>query len=297
MWGRCPRWGRLLLVAVLNLAVWVGLAVGVAMVNSDGVNLGIETIMRSGQATAMTYLQQLPAGRRAVEAEALAGYAAQKPSGDEIAEPKPAGMVATQDVSSPAGSYEAQSAASQASASSESSNTAAGGYAPAVADPAALAGSGKMSGVLVLSDPGFSGLMRAGSAVERAARGERVEIRYKEAALNEQIAALLADTPNLPYHDVRVSLRPDSIAVSGNVTVLGLGVSAELLGMLVAEDCAPQMDVHAVSVGGVLTPRFIKNQASSIVLRALDWYPPDAPLCLDRIELAEGSVTVYGYRR
>jgi hypothetical protein len=257
----------------------------------------------------MAYLQQAPAARAAAEVLATGGSADLQPSGDKLLEPEPGETAAARDVTSGASSYEAppvgksdgSSEAQGSSALLESSAALAaadaGGDAPPVDGRAVLAASGSGSGALVLSDPNFAGLMQPGSVLERAAPGKRVEIHYDEATLNQEIAALLAETSGLPYHDVRVSLRSDRIALSGGVTVLGFGVSAELLGMLVPEDCAPRMEVHAVSVGGVLTPRFVKNQASALVLRALEWYPPDAPLCLDRIDLGEGSVTVYGYRR
>lgn len=291
MCGRCPRWGWLLLVAVANLAVWVGLAVGVATLAGDPGNVGIEALMRRGEGTAAAYLHQPTPSMLQAAGETVAAIITYEVDGSEIVEPERAGVIPEEDQE-----WLAPSPVPPLPAGTGLPTAQAAATAPVAAPEATPAPSGAASS-LVLSDPGFSGLMQAGSSMELAPRGQRVEIHYEEAALNEEIAALLAGAGDLPYRNVRISLHSDRILVTGEVTVLGLHMNAELLGTLIAEECALRMDIQGLSVGGVLTPRFMKNQASTIAVQALDWYPADSPVCLDEVVLGNGAVTVYGYRR
>ncbi len=314
MCGRCPRWGWLLLIATANLVVWLGLAYAVATLAGDGVNLGMEAYLRQGQATAVTYLGTGQAARTSTAQARAAG----------LAEPTTLGnppLDAGEPVSSPSSARPASpsaeplpgsdlfSAGPQSASPTEPGQ--AGGEArpsqPAGATrPAQAAGGAQAASAsaqvasgrpIVLAEPAFRELMAANSSLEQAGSGRQVRIHYLEETLNQEIAALLAANPGLPYGDVRVHLQPDRVVVSGRVVVLGLDLNAELLGTLLAENCEPRVDVQAVSVGGLLTPRFIKNQASALVFKALDWYPPDAPLCLEQIVVEDGALTVYGYRR
>jgi hypothetical protein len=81
------------------------------------------------------------------------------------------------------------------------------------------------------------------------------------------------------------------------VTVLGFDVGATVRGVVLVEGCLPRIELQEVSVGGFLTPGFVKDEVTQMVLGALDFYPPDSALCLERIVLEDGAVTVYGYRR
>jgi hypothetical protein len=274
-------------VAVANLVLWVGLAVGVAMLASDSMNLGIETLVRSGEATAVAYLRQTPAVRADVERKAQGAIAAQ-----DVAGPEARGTAAA-----PAISGEGQAGRAPLPVTTAGMDDGLPAVDEAATRAGVQAGQEPAPSPLVLSDPGFTGLMQAGSAVELAARGQQVEIYYDEATLNQEIADLIAESGDLPYTNVRLSLNHDRVLVTGVITVLGLRVNAELLGVPVIEDCGLEMDVQALSIGGLLTPRFIKNQASTVALQALDWYPSNSPVCLEAIALDDGSLTVYGYRR
>lgn len=318
MCGRCPRWGRLFFLAALNLAVWLGLAVGVARLAGEDMNLGIEQLVRRGQATAVSYLRLPPAGRPdtvpagagAVVAQSRPGAAVEQ-IGAASGEPRIDGAQPGGQMDGPpieAGELDVELLTPQ---SGTAVTAAPGAAAPASTDVPVLSGSALaplppaeatriaagLAQALILSDPAFSGLMANGSSVEAAAQGQRVEIQYGESRLNQEIAALMAQTEDLPYDDVQLSVHSDRVLVTADVSVLGIGVKTELLGQLVVDECALRMEVSAVSVGGVLTPRFIKNAASDTALRALNWYPADSPLCLDRVVTGEGRLTLYGYRR
>jgi hypothetical protein len=131
----------------------------------------------------------------------------------------------------------------------------------------------------------------------RSAAGRPVQIRYSEASLNRQVAALLASYPDLPYQNLQVDLRRDQVILKGNVTVMGFQVKAEVQGIVTARDCLPQAEITRISIAGVLTPGFIRDSIEAMVVDSLSSYPTDYPLCLEQIVLEEDRVTIYGSRR
>jgi hypothetical protein len=155
---------------------------------------------------------------------------------------------------------------------------------------------------LLMRDLQFSDLVYMDQEMGRSAVGRPVQIRYDEETLNQEIVGLLqrqreSSQDPLPYQNVNVDLRRDHVVVTGDVTLLGFEVSTEIMGTVIAMDCLPQMDIQSVSVGGALTPGFVKNQIRELLMDALKWYPANHPLCLEQIILEEDRATIYGYRR
>lgn len=246
---------------------------------SDEMNLGLEKYLRERQATAVARLGQpstAQAGTALGSVEPLGALSG--PGGQAMAgapSPSPVEVVETQAVTSqgaPTPPPEPQGATGQGSGSLASSP-------------------------LVLSDPEFDSLGQVDAEMAQSAVGRRVQIRYGEAALNREIAILIAQSSDLGFRDVQVNLDPDKAVVTGDVTVMGFDVGARVEGVIIVENCLPRLDIRSVSVGGFLTPGFVKDEVTQMVLGALDWYPPDSALCLEQIVLENGMVTVYGYRR
>ncbi len=270
----------LTVLAVSNLVLWLAVAVGVGLLASDDMNLGLEGFLRERQATVVARLSQPPAARPGMvpgSAVSLGGQAsgAEGQALGSAPTPSPAAVVELQAVVEP------------------------GTPAPAPGGQEWTAqNSGELvSSPLVLSDPGFKSLARVNAEMAHSTIGRVVQIRYGEAALNREIAILVAQSSDLGFRDVQVNLDRDRVIVTGDVTVLGFDVGAEVQGMVVAKNCLPKIEFQTVSVGGLLTPGFVKDRVTEMVLGALDWYPPDSALCLERIVLEDGAVTVYGYRR
>ena len=131
----------------------------------------------------------------------------------------------------------------------------------------------------------------------RSAPNRAVQIRYQEEALNREIATLWTNNPDLPFRDVHVDLQRNRAVITGRTTVLGFQVNAAVTGNVSVHECQPQLEIETVSVAGVLTPKFVKDQVEEMILEAVAWYPADYPLCLEQIVLEETRATVYGYRR
>jgi hypothetical protein len=161
----------------------------------------------------------------------------------------------------------------------------------------AVAGRANVSSPLLLVDPEFHSLAALDAEMERSAPGRPVQIRYQEAALNQEIAFLWLNNPALPFRDVEVDLRHNGVAISGKMTVFGFPVEALVEGAVIARDCVPCLEVENVSVAGITTPRFVRARVVAIAQEAMAWYPADYPLCLEQIVLEETRATFYGYHR
>jgi hypothetical protein len=295
---RHARWNRLTLFALANLMCWIGLAVVAELAIGDHVNLGVETLLREGQATAVAAWKRAPqkalAPSTAAEAAAQVSSPAQA-DGQPLTETAEGGPAATVAFSAPlalAGGSEAIAApaASMVSAAPSASSVPSGltPEQPAVT---------LVSSPLALADPDIKSLGRLDAEMARSAPGRDVQIRYHEDALNREIVALWTDSPGLPFRNVRVDLKDGHVIVTGKTTVLGLGVNAKATCSLAVQDCLPRLQIESVSVAGVVAPEFVKERIAEMLLEAMTWYPANYPLCLEQIVLEEAQATVYGHCR
>lgn len=284
------RWSWLTLLAIVNLACWVGGAVVVGLVVGERVDLGVETLIRQGQATAASAWQRASQSvARSTATPSLSTPTVISPQGEAIT----AGSTATPASPTPSTSRSTSRAGAPPAP--------AGTPAVALVPPADLPGpepeATLVSSPLLLADPEITDLSALDAEMSRSASDRAVQIRYQEETLNRQIAALWRKNPELPYRDVQVDMQPGRIAVTGRLTVLGFAVNAKLLGNVVAQDCVPALEVESLSVAGLMTPKFVKDQVQEMIFEAMAWYPKDHPLCLQEIVLEDSQATVYGYRR
>ena len=94
-----------------------------------------------------------------------------------------------------------------------------------------------MTQPLILADPQFTNPAGLNQEMEQSAEGRAVQIRYSETALNQEIQTLLQNNPKLPYRNVYLDLQRDQAVVTGDVTVLGLQVGAEVVSAVEGQDC------------------------------------------------------------
>lgn len=209
----------------------------------------------------------------------------------EETETPPASPSASPPASPSAGSPGSTTAAGQRAAASGQ------GIAAGVVQPTPEPTQTLLSKPLLLADPEFHNLAGLNAEMARSVPGRVVQIRYQEATLNREINLLCEKNPDLPFRTVLADLRHNQVALSGQITVLGFQVDAWVTGTVVVRDCRPQIEIESITVAGVLTPQFIRDQIEHEVLKAMDWYPVDYPLCLEQIVLEETRATIYGYRR
>lgn len=285
MSNRNARWLVLTLFALVNLACWAGAAAAVGLVVSPTLNLGLETLVREGQATAVAAwerVEQQPSNPAATPAEA---DLVPVPAGTETTGDGPPATVSSPGTVAPANTPQPDTTRAADTGTTPDSLPTSQPEATLVSKP------------LLLADPEISNLALLDAEMARSAPDRAVQIRYQEAALNAEIAALWRNNPELPYRNVWVDLMRDQVVVTGKITVLGFEVSAEVTGEIAAQDCVPTLAIERVTIAGVMTPKFVRDQVKDMVLDAMTWYPADYPLCLEQIVLEETHVTVYGYRR
>lgn len=283
MFERVSRWSFLIIFASCNLAIWLVAAVVVALVASDRVDLGVETLIRERQATVAVVWEHVVSGTP--QAAAGATYETGAPASLQTQPAKPANGSPAQALPTSMAVLPAETAPGRTDQATPTPDPG----APAIATP--------VSSPLLMSDLEFSNLMRLDQEMNRSAVGRAVQIRYDEAALNSEIHTLLENNPQLPYDNVHVDLARERVSVTGDVTMLGFTLSTKVAGSVVAVDCLPHMEIESISVSGILTPGIVKDQIKAMLGEALKWYPADYPLCLEEIVLEEGRATVYGHRR
>jgi hypothetical protein len=308
MFNRESRWYLLTALALVNLIVWVLIAGIVGLIVSDRIDMGVETLMRQGQATAVCAWDNLSKGITSPGTQATATDAeiARAPRPDAEEETPVAEAVAT-DTPLPLAPTDANAEGgptSPAYRTPQGLPTATDYVLPTAtppqegkATPTAVPTPELLTAPLLLSDPAMTSLSSLEAEMDRSASGRLVRIEYEEEALNREVATLIQENPDLPYRDVQVDMKRDGVVLSGKVTVLGFRMDAKATGTVSVENCLPQLQVEQVSLGGILTPRFVKDEVEKLLLEAMDWYPADHPLCLEQIVIEETKATVYGHRR
>ena len=283
--SRNLRWMLLTLFAVANLVFWAGVAVAVGLAVRPGLDMGMEALIREGQATAAAFWDQR-------------GQPAPSPTATPVqvgADPLPAATRSPGD--QPLAAVVTPTSPDPASTSLPEATRSAGSTAEPTGQPAASPVATLVSSALLLADPAISNAAIFDAEMARSAPERPVQIRYQESMLNAEIAALWQNNPDLPYRDVWVDLQRDQVVITGRITVLGFGVKGKVTGQVVARDCVPVLEIKKMEIAGVLTPSFVLDQVQAMVLEAMAWYPADYPLCMEHIVLEETRATVYGYRR
>lgn len=306
MSSRIPRWSCLAALAACNLAFWLVVAIGVGLLASDKVDLGLESSLRAGQATIVALWQQVPPTASPGAAPGSANPTELPPLGEQKL---PVEQTVTSTSSTPTRTPVSiqrsfpptmpprPSARNTPALAAETTPQAGTAPTPVPLPPTATPPPALSSNLLPLADPDATDLMQLDAEMSRSASGRPVQIRYSEAGLNREIGTLLAQNPGLPYQNVYTDLKHDAVVLSGQVTVMGFQVETEVSGRVTAQNCQPQIEIETISVAGLTTPGFVREGIKDIVLESLDWYPADYPLCLEQIVLEEDWLTVYGSRR
>ena len=285
MSSRNLRWLLLSLFAVVNFVCWVGVAAAVGLAVRPGLDLGLEAFIREGQATAAAIWEQRgqpPAYATATREE---GGANPEPAATRARGEEPFAAVVT-----PGNPGAASTPGPESTREAES------GPVP-ISSPTASPVPTLASRPLLLADPAISDTAAMDAEMERSAPERPVMIRYEEAMLNAEIAALWRNNPSLPYRDVWVDLQRDGVAISGRITLMGFEVRVTVLGQVTAQDCVPVLEIDHLGIEGVLTPSFVHDEVEKLVLEPMTWYPADYPLCMEQIVLEETGATIYGHRR
>jgi hypothetical protein len=329
------RWYRLTLIAVGNLVLWVVIAAVVGLLVSDQVDLGFETKLRQVQTTAVAAWKGLWEGKLALPGRATPratdpspalpspatrqpGLAAAVTGSEPYPSPTPlpttGGATAVPPAAEPSATDAPAASASSTAAGTLPSSTAPLPPRSEATTGAAAVGTGQgttqsdgrptpepttllLIRPLLLADPEFHDLAALNAEMARSAPGRVVQIRYQEAMLSQEIRILCENNPDLPLRNVQVDLRRDQLILTGQTTFFGFQINARVSGTIAVRDCRPEIEIHTVTMAGILTPPIVQDQIEQQILEAMTWYPADYPLCLEQIVLEETRATIYGYRR
>jgi len=150
---------------------------------------------------------------------------------------------------------------------------------------------------LVITDPSLTDRELLEQQFQEAQVGRRLVILVHDDHLEREIAAYLATQPEAPYRNVTVRFTPGVVELGGEVEVLGLWVPATIRGQVKVSDCRPEATITELEVGGLLTPRWIRDYVTDLVYDALDLYPDDLLVCLESVQIKEREALVEGTKR
>ena len=85
-----------------------------------------------------------------------------------------------------------------------------------------------VSSPLIIADPTLDDLYPLAEEILNSPSGRAVYLILHQEHLNQQIALLEAEEPDMPYHDIAVSFLPGEVRVAGQTDVLGLSIGVEL---------------------------------------------------------------------
>lgn len=151
---------------------------------------------------------------------------------------------------------------------------------------------------VTLIDPSLTESESLTKQLEAMPVGQRIVVVLHDDHFTQELAAYLATNPQAIYRDVNVRFLPGQVEVQGQIRVLGVWIPATVWSDLQVEHCRIKAPITDFSVGGVLTPSFLRDEAGKLVQseleKALDDLFKSLPVCLERIEVSEGVATAEG---
>ena len=131
--------------------------------------------------------------------------------------------------------------------------------------------------------------------------GQDVVLVIHDDHFTQELAAYLAAKPQAVYRDVDVRFSPGQVQVQGEIRVLGVWVRATVWGDLRAQDCHVRSPITDLSVGSLLTPAIVRQEARRLIQSELDKALDDLfktlPVCLERIEILDGIAIAEGTKQ
>jgi hypothetical protein len=128
----------------------------------------------------------------------------------------------------------------------------------------------------------------------RDAVGESFSLLVTDQMAAETIAWFIEPRPNLPFSHPQVEIRPDGVAGSGLIHVMGLRTPVWGRATVRLIDGKPVGTVEELHVAGSATPRFVLDA----IARAQGVYDElDLPIEITHLELREGEALIEGVYR
>ena len=131
-----------------------------------------------------------------------------------------------------------------------------------------------------------------------AAQGPGIPFRvtFTEGEIEELIADSLAQQPEVPVRNVRVSLRPGDAALAGQVQISGLWLDATVHGDVTARDGRPVVTITQVNLGRIPMSPTAKAELERQLTAALTGLET-LPFRFTAITLGNGRITIQGVTR
>lgn len=277
---RDRRRARLVRFAVINLVLWILLAIVSGFLASQRINLGFEAFFRQGPATIVALVKESLLLRTGSDSTPVPTVTQEQP---------PAGPTGTLAPGEAATGEAARTPEMDAGEGPTLQPQPTATLVEPTATPVAF--------ILSWTDPALERVLDLDAEMARSAVGRDVNIHFSESEINAQIPAFLERFPFLPYTEVSLDLHVDRVDARGRVTVLGIALEVEASGPVAARDCRLWAEIDDLEVLGVSTPGLFEREINLLLQDALAWFPEDYALCIEQMWMDESGVTFDGYRR
>jgi hypothetical protein len=142
-------------------------------------------------------------------------------------------------------------------------------------------------------------LLTSFDQVAQAAQAGRhnvpLRVVFTEREVTQEIAAYLADTRDVSFSDIGVTMQPGVATVTGKALVLNFNVPFQATTTIAIENGKARLKVLNLDVLGGLIPGFIKNQLVAKIEQSADLpLLQGLPVTLTAVELRSGQAVVVG---
>ena len=130
--------------------------------------------------------------------------------------------------------------------------------------------------------------------VQRGEHGTPYALTLTDEELTATARHYLAQSEDVPFTQVRVSVVGNHLEVSGVTTGLAVAVPVKVVANAAARSGAPVISVVDVDVGGLALPPFVREQVLREANQAVDLSRYDLAVTVDAVTLRPGVLDVRG---
>jgi len=131
--------------------------------------------------------------------------------------------------------------------------------------------------------------------------GQHVVLVLHEDHFTRELATFLTTQPQANYRIAAIRFSPGQIEAQGEIRVFGVWVSTTVWGSLDAQDCQAQATITDFSIGGLLTPVLVREEARKLIHGQLEEVMDNLfetlPVCLESVEVLDGVAILNGTKQ
>jgi hypothetical protein len=131
--------------------------------------------------------------------------------------------------------------------------------------------------------------------IKAGASGEPYDLTFTNDELNQLVAYALAQSPDIPFEQVRVAILADRLLVDGVTKGFAVALPVRAVVTVAAQDGMPIVRVQDISLGDTELPGPVRDRIRDDVNRSLDPSRLTLPISVETVEQEAGMLTLRGH--